>query len=56
MDELEDKSPLTRERRRWEPPALKTVGNISGLLREGGGKLSPSAADPGEPRKPTPVA
>jgi hypothetical protein len=55
MDKLEDQSPPTRERRRWEPPVLKTVGPISELLRAGGGKVSLIAGDPGDPRKPTPT-
>jgi len=44
---------LTRDRRPWEPPALKTVGTIGEVLQGGGGKTSVSPADPGEARKPT---
>jgi len=52
MDKFKEQTPATRERRAWEPPAVKTVGTISEVLRTGGGKVSPSPADPGEVRKP----
>ena len=38
----------------WEPPRLKVVGAVGDVLRGGGGKDSPSPADPGEVRKPSP--
>jgi hypothetical protein len=46
-------SPKGRGRRPWEPPAVKTVGTIGEVLQGGGGKNSPSPADPGESRKPS---
>jgi len=40
--------------KRWEKPRLSYVGHVADILQnEGGtGKLSPSTADPGDPRKP----
>jgi hypothetical protein len=39
--------------RSWEPMALKSVGRISDVVRQGGGKLTLVGGDPGEPsRKP----
>jgi hypothetical protein len=43
----------TTEVRSWEPMALKSVGLISDVVRQGGGKLTLVGGDPGEPlRKP----
>jgi hypothetical protein len=39
-------------KRPWEPMRLKDVGHVSQLVTGGGGKLTPSPADPGEERKP----
>ena len=40
-------------RRQWVSPAVKSVGTLAEVLKGGGGKLSISAGDPGEPaRKP----
>jgi hypothetical protein len=39
-------------KRPWEPMRLKDVGHVSHVVAVGGGKLTPSPADPGEPRKP----
>jgi hypothetical protein len=36
-------------RRPWEPPALKSVGTISQLVRTGGGKVSAVSGDSGDP-------
>jgi hypothetical protein len=39
--------------RSWEPMRLTYVGEVGEVLRGGGGKLSTSPGDPGEPmRKP----
>ncbi len=35
----------------WEPPTLIYVGNVGDVLQRGGGKLSATGGDPGEPRK-----
>jgi hypothetical protein len=37
----------------WEPMQLTPVGNVGNVLQAGGGKLSPSTADPGDIRKPS---
>lgn len=42
----------TPPRRTWTPPSLQAVGTVGDVLRGGGGKNSPSPADPGEVRKP----
>jgi hypothetical protein len=40
-------------RRQWVSPAVKLVGTIAEVLKSGGGKLSVSADDSGDPpRKP----
>jgi hypothetical protein len=36
----------------WRRPSLKYVGHVGDVLQTGGGKLTPSPADPGEVRKP----
>lgn len=37
----------------WEPMALRTVGQVSDVVQQGGGKMSIVGGDPGEPnRKP----
>ena len=48
-----DKSAGLQARRPWVSPQLQTIGEIAEILKGGGGKLSPSPGDPGEPRKPT---
>ena len=35
----------------WEPMRLHSVGHISKVVEGGGGKLSATGGDPGEPRK-----
>jgi hypothetical protein len=39
-------------RRPWTPPTLQSAGTLGEVLRGGGGKNSPTPADPGEIRKP----
>jgi hypothetical protein len=36
----------------WRRPSLTYVGHVGDVLQVGGGKLTPSPADPGEIRKP----
>jgi hypothetical protein len=36
----------------WEPMRLNYLGHAADVLRLGGGKLSTTGGDPGEPRKP----
>jgi hypothetical protein len=37
----------------WESLRLTLVGHVGDVLQAGGGKLSPSEADPGDIRKPS---
>jgi hypothetical protein len=45
-------NPGTPQKQRWTRPTLKYVGNVGDVLQGGGGKMSPSAADTGDNRKP----
>lgn len=38
----------------WEPMRLTLLGKVGDVVRQGGGKLTPPAADPGEPLKTKP--
>jgi hypothetical protein len=40
--------------RPWQPLELRYIGDAHAILTEGGGKLTPPAVDPGEPRKTQP--
>lgn len=40
-------------KRPWEPPRLTYLGHINEIVQGGGGKLSLSGGDPGDPRKPS---
>ena len=40
------------EKRQWEPMRLTNLGLVGEVIRGGGGKLSPIAADTGDIRKP----
>jgi len=40
------------EKKSWRTPMLCEVGRLAQIVRRGGGKLTPSPNDPGEPRKP----
>lgn len=44
MNDRQVKSP-------WESIGMRKVGSVTKLVLQGGGKGSPSPADPGEPRK-----
>ena len=53
MDASDKQVRPTGDRHAWSTPALKTIGTIGEVLQGGGGKLSTSSGDPGEPmRKP----
>lgn len=41
-----------QEPRRWKAPELRSVGTVGEVLQGGGGKLSVTADDPGDIRKP----
>ena len=47
--ERDDKIAATQRRRLWEPPTLKAIGTISQMVQSGGGKISTSPHDPGDP-------
>jgi hypothetical protein len=36
----------------WKPMQVQFVGTVSDVVKLGGGKLSTTGGDPGEPRKP----
>ncbi len=38
-------------RKPWETPVLSRQGHLAEVVQKGGGKLTPSPKDPGEPRK-----
>ena len=38
----------------WEPMKLTYVGHVGAIVQQGGGKLSRTGGDPGEPRKQRP--
>jgi hypothetical protein len=37
----------------WKRPEIRLVGDVAKVVRGGGGKLSPTADDPGDYRKPS---
>lgn len=41
-----------KQEQKWEPMRLTPLGKVGDVVRGGGGKLTPSPADPGEARKP----
>jgi hypothetical protein len=45
--------PTNAPKKAWTKPSLKYVGHVGEVLQGGGGKLTPSPADPGEIRKPS---
>jgi hypothetical protein len=52
MTNKDDKAVEPEGRSDWEPMEAKDVGDVSEILQGGGGKLSPTAADTGDVRKP----
>ncbi|MCU0488999.1 MAG: hypothetical protein MUE67_08615 [Anaerolineales bacterium] len=44
----------TQTKKTWHPARLTYIGKVSEIVQQGGGKLSPPAADPGEPKKTRP--
>lgn len=44
--------PATSSRAAWEKPSLQRVGDVGGVFLGGGGKLSITADDSGDTRKP----
>jgi hypothetical protein len=53
---MESNSAGRRERATWVAPRLVCKGTVGEILRSGGGKLSITAADPGENRCEKPHA
>jgi hypothetical protein len=45
-------SQSAQPRRPWQAPVVTLRGTLGELVREGTGKVSVIAGDPGEPRKP----
>lgn len=43
-----------RSKRAWEPATLSYVGDVEDVIQQGEGKISVTAADPGEPKKTGP--
>lgn len=41
-----------KNRKPWERMSVDHVGDVATVIQQGGGKLTPPTADPGEPRKP----
>lgn len=48
--DIKEQRPI--EKGKWKTFELSYVGNLRETVLVGGGKLSPSPGDPGEPRKP----
>ena len=46
--------PAVDGKRSWESMRLTSLGKVGDVVKEGQGKLSPLAVDPGEPRKTQP--
>ena len=49
----ESQSEECAPRQTWTRPQLTHIGQVEDVLQGGGGKLSPTAADPGDNRKPS---
>ena len=50
----ENRALSNSEKKNWKPFELNYVGILSETVLVGGGKLSATGGDPGEPRKPRP--
>jgi len=50
----EKRMPHQNDERKWEPMRLTPLGKVGDIVQVGQGKLSPPAADPGEPQKTQP--
>ena len=42
------------QKKAWESPKLAYLGDVEELVQGGGGKVSITSADPGEPKKTRP--
>jgi hypothetical protein len=52
-NDQKDANAINPTKKAWTRPSLKYVGHVGDVLQGGGGKLTPSPADPGESRKPS---
>ena len=46
--------PASETKKSWQPPTLAYIGDVEDVVQGGLGKVSLTAADPGEPRKTQP--
>jgi hypothetical protein len=44
-----------KSQQRWEPMRIDFLGNVAEIVRQGGGKITITTGDPGEPRKVPPT-
>jgi hypothetical protein len=55
MDSEERPQAVARgSKRAWEPPTWLYVGDVEDVIQQGEGKISVTAADPGESKKTKP--
>ena len=52
VDKQQPAKPVTASRAAWQKPSLQRVGNVGEVFLGGGGKLSLTADDSGDTRKP----
>lgn len=52
VDKQQPAKPVAASRATWEKPSLQRVGNVGEVFLGGGGKLSITADDSGDTRKP----
>jgi hypothetical protein len=54
---MSTKSPkATEARQSWQEPTVKRVGTVADVLKSGGGKITVTTGDPGEPQKVGPTS
>ena len=51
-DKQQAATPVAASRAAWQKPSLQRVGNVGNVFLGGGGKLSVTADDSGDSRKP----
>ena len=52
VDKQQPAKPAAASRAAWQKPSLQRVGNVGNVFLGGGGKLSVTADDSGDSRKP----
>ena len=50
-----DRKHPKEHKEQWEPMKLSSVGHVSEVVEQGGGKITFVIGDPGEPRKVKPT-